>query len=126
MYAVSGTISLPALACSSPVPHGTRSLSLTRESLALEGAPPSFTPASSAASFQSPCADSRIDRMCLLQPRHSHGVMGWARAPFARRCVGLLRRVLVPPGPLMSRLSRLAHPTEGHHHFCWQAFALRP
>jgi hypothetical protein len=41
---VSGSLSLPALGCFSPVPHGTRSLSVTRESLALEGGPPSFTP----------------------------------------------------------------------------------
>ena len=47
MYAVSGSLSLPALGCFSPVPHGTRSLSVTRESLALEGGPPSFTPDSS-------------------------------------------------------------------------------
>jgi hypothetical protein len=43
-HVVSGPISLPALGCFSPVPHGTRSLSVTRESLALEGGPPSFTP----------------------------------------------------------------------------------
>jgi hypothetical protein len=41
---VSGSLSLPAQGCFSPVPHGTRSLSVTRESLALEGGPPSFTP----------------------------------------------------------------------------------
>ena len=41
---VSGSISLPAQGCFSPFPHGTRSLSVTRESLALEGGPPSFTP----------------------------------------------------------------------------------
>ena len=41
---VSGSISLPAQGCFSPVPHGTRPLSVTRESLALEGGPPSFTP----------------------------------------------------------------------------------
>jgi hypothetical protein len=45
---VSGTISLPALGYFSPVPHGTRPLSVTQESLALEGGPPSFTPGSSA------------------------------------------------------------------------------
>jgi hypothetical protein len=45
---VSGTISLPALGCFSPVPHGTRPLSVTQESLALEGGPPGFTPDSSA------------------------------------------------------------------------------
>jgi hypothetical protein len=43
-HVVSGTFSLPAQGCFSPVPHGTRSLSVTRESLALEGGPPSFTP----------------------------------------------------------------------------------
>src|SRR3982751_1304031 len=46
-HVVSGSVSLPALGCFSPVPHGTRPLSVTRESLALEGGPPSFTPGSS-------------------------------------------------------------------------------
>ena len=45
-HVVSGSLSLPALGCFSPVPHGTRPLSVTRESLALEGGPPSFTPGS--------------------------------------------------------------------------------
>jgi hypothetical protein len=44
MHVVSGSFSLPAQGCFSPFPHGTRSLSVTRESLALEGGPPSFTP----------------------------------------------------------------------------------
>jgi hypothetical protein len=44
---VSGSLSLPARGCFSPVPHGTRPLSVTRESFALEGGPPSFTPDSS-------------------------------------------------------------------------------
>jgi hypothetical protein len=43
-HVVSGTLSLPAQGCFSPVPHGTRPLSVTQESLALEGGPPSFTP----------------------------------------------------------------------------------
>src|SRR4051812_26960681 len=43
-HVVSGSLSLPALGCFSPVPHGTRPLSVTRESLALEGGPPTFTP----------------------------------------------------------------------------------
>src|SRR4029079_3253586 len=46
-HVVSGSLSLPAQGCFSPVPHGTRPLSVTRESLALEGGPPSFTPDSS-------------------------------------------------------------------------------
>src|SRR5215218_2662851 len=43
-HVVSGSLSLPAQGCFSPVPHGTRPLSVTQESLALEGGPPSFTP----------------------------------------------------------------------------------
>ncbi len=43
-HVVSGPLSLPAQGCFSPVPHGTRPLSVTRESFALEGGPPSFTP----------------------------------------------------------------------------------
>ena len=43
-HVVSGTLSLPAKGCFSPVPHGTRPLSVTQESLALEGGPPSFAP----------------------------------------------------------------------------------
>jgi hypothetical protein len=43
-HVVSGTLSLPAQGCFSPVPHGTRPLSVTQESLGLEGGPPSFTP----------------------------------------------------------------------------------
>lgn len=44
---VSGSLSLPARGGFSPVPHGTRPLSVTRESLALEGGPPDFPPGSS-------------------------------------------------------------------------------
>jgi hypothetical protein len=43
-HVVSGSLSLPAQGCFSPFPHGTRPLLVTRESLALEGGPPSFTP----------------------------------------------------------------------------------
>ena len=43
-HVVSGSLSLPAQGCFSPVPHGTRPLSVTQESLGLEGGPPSFTP----------------------------------------------------------------------------------
>ena len=41
-HTVSGTISLSFLEYFSPFPHGTSSLSVTREYLALEGGPPSF------------------------------------------------------------------------------------
>ena len=41
-HTVSGSISLPSPGFFSPFPHGTRPLSVIRESLALEGGPPSF------------------------------------------------------------------------------------
>ena len=42
MQVVSGSLSLPALGCFSPFPHGTRSLSVGKEYLGLEGGPPMF------------------------------------------------------------------------------------
>ena len=41
-HTVSGTISLPSLGCFSPFPHGTCSLSVASEYLALEDGPPRF------------------------------------------------------------------------------------
>ena len=41
-HSVSGSISLPLSGCFSPFPHGTCSLSVTREYLVLEGGPPTF------------------------------------------------------------------------------------
>ena len=41
-HSVSGTLSLPSLGCFSPFPHGTCSLSVTKEYLGLEGGPPMF------------------------------------------------------------------------------------
>ena len=41
-HPVSGTISLPLSGCFSPFPHGTCSLSVTKEYLGLEGGPPTF------------------------------------------------------------------------------------
>ena len=42
-HTVSGTISLPLKGCFSPFPHGTGSLSVVGEYLALEGGPPGFS-----------------------------------------------------------------------------------
>ena len=39
---VSETVSLPSSGCFSPFPHGTGSLSVSKEYLALEGGPPMF------------------------------------------------------------------------------------
>ena len=66
MYAVSGSLSLPALGCFSPVPHGTRSLSVTRESLALEGGPPSFAPGFS---FRALLRNTATDRILAVRYR---------------------------------------------------------
>ena len=43
-YPVSGTVSLPSSGCFSPFPHGTCSLSVIEEYLALEDGPPRFPP----------------------------------------------------------------------------------
>src|SRR5256885_14041745 len=63
-HVVSGSLSLPAQGCFSPVPHGTRPLSVTRESLALEGGPPSFTPDySSRALLRNSTSRKRLPRL---------------------------------------------------------------
>jgi hypothetical protein len=41
-HPVSGALSLPSSGCFSPFPYGTRSLSVTKEYLGLEGGPPMF------------------------------------------------------------------------------------
>ena len=41
-HPVSGALSLPSSGCFSPFPHGTGSLSVTKEYLGLEGGPPNF------------------------------------------------------------------------------------
>ena len=74
-HVVSGSLSLPAQGCFSPVPHGTRPLSVIRESLALEGGPPSFTPGSSSRALlrnsTSHCALSTLTGLSPSLARHS-------------------------------------------------------
>ena len=67
-HVVSGSLSLPAQGCFSPVPHGTRSLSVTRESLALEGGPPSFTPGFSCRALLR--NSTTLDACCRLPGSH--------------------------------------------------------
>ena len=112
MQVVSGSLSLPALGCFSPVPHGTRPLSVTEESLALEGGPPNFrrdfsrpavlrnsTTISTSASPTglSPSAAPRSKGVQLLSPVASVGPItpackhtGLGSAPFARHYSGHL------------------------------------
>jgi hypothetical protein len=83
--AVSGSLSLPALGCFSPVPHGTRSLSVIRESLALEGGPPSFTPGSSSRALlrnsTSPCPSSSPTGLSPSRARHSRRLQLTSQEP---------------------------------------------
>src|ERR671915_1904291 len=104
--AVSGPLSLPAQGCFSPVPHGTCPLSVTRESSALEGGPPSFTPGSSyrallrnstspstspSATGLSPSSGprSRGLRVASLEPSVGPTTPGPRGARFRRRTVSL-------------------------------------
>ena len=120
---VSGALSLPALGCFSPVPHGTRPLSVTRESLALEGGPPSFTPGLSYRALLRNTA-TRVARRRLpgshrlwppvpgefdwhalarpqvLQPRPHKGT-GLGLGPFRSPLLRTSRLISLPPGTEM-------------------------
>ncbi len=104
--AVSGSVSLPAQGCFSPVPHGTRPLSVTRESSALGGGPPGFAPGSSyrallrnstgpgpspSATGLSPSSAprSRGLRVASLEPSVGPTTPGSQRPRFGRRTVSL-------------------------------------
>ena len=83
--AVSGSVSLPAQGCFSPVPHGTRPLSVIRESLALEGGPPSFTPGSSSRALlrnsTSPRPSSSFTGLSPSLARHSRRLQLTSQEP---------------------------------------------
>ena len=120
---VSGALSLPARGCFSPVPHGTRPLSVTRESLALEGGPPSFAPGFSCRALLRNTATepSRVrlpgshrlwppvpgeftshaaPRPQVLQPR-SHKETGLGLGPFRSPLLRTSRLISLPPGTEM-------------------------
>ena len=120
---VSGALSLPAQGCFSPVPHGTRPLSVTRESLALEGGPPSFTPglsyrallrntATTWARIQVPGSHRlwppvpgkfplpAMPRPRVLQPRR-HKDVGLGLGPFRSPLLRTSRLISLPPGTEM-------------------------
>ena len=104
---VSETVSLPLSGCFSPFPHGTGSLSVSKEYLALEGGPPMFRQnftcsalLDSEALFShtglSP-AMAKLSRMfcyitqvhiVVLQPRHCRNNIGLGYSRFARRYSG--------------------------------------
>ena len=85
---VSETVSLPSSGCFSPFPHGTGSLSVSKEYLAFEGGPPMFRQDFTCPALlnTSDCASNtglsptmaNLSRLFL-----SHSQLGWS--PFARR-----------------------------------------
>ena len=120
---VSGALSLPAQGCFSPVPHGTRPLSVTQESLALEGGPPSFAPGFSFRALlrNSATTPSRfplpgshrlwppvpgeftyraLTRPQVLQPR-CHKDTGLGLDPFRSPLLRTSRLISLPPGTEM-------------------------
>ena len=129
---VSGSLSLPARGCFSPVPHGTRPLSVTRESFALEGGPPSFTPGSSCRALLRNTARPRASRSATgLSPSrapHPRGLRVASRDPSAGPTTP------PPPGrrfglrpfrsPLL-RASRLIPLPPGTEMFQFPGFALQ-
>ena len=64
----SGTISLPSSGCFSPFPHGTRSLSVSREYLALPDGPGGFTQDSSCPALLRIPLDARMAPRTGLSP----------------------------------------------------------
>ena len=127
---VSGTISLFCSKCFSPFPHGTGSLSVSREYLALPDGPGGFTQNSScsallriplsAASLRVPdchCLWSNFpDRsahiVCyygvVLQPRQCRNTVGLGSSPFARHYWGNHCLFSLPAGTKMFQFPAFA------------------
>ncbi len=128
---VSGSLSLPAQGCFSPVPHGTRPLSVTRESFALEGGPPSFTPGSSCRALLRNTASPRPSRSATgLSPSrapHPRGLRVASPAPSAGPTTPRPQGPRFGLGPVRSPLlgaSRLIPLPPGTEMFQFPGFAL--
>src|SRR5690554_7565037 len=85
---VSETVSLPSSGCFSPFPHGTGSLSVSKEYLAFEGGPPIFRqdftcPALLNTSNHASYTGLSPSVAVLPNTFYSHLWLGWS--PFARR-----------------------------------------
>ena len=101
---VSGTVSLPSSGCFSPFPHGTGSLSVSKEYLAFEGGPPIFRqdctcPALLDASIRA--SHTGLSPAPAQFPNWfwSRFSLGWS--PFARHYWGSLILMSFPPGTEM-------------------------
>ena len=101
---VSGTVSLPSSGCFSPFPHGTGSLSVSKEYLAFEGGPPIFRqdftcPALLNTSIQTSHTGLSPALADLPRSFWSSSRLGWS--PFARHYWGSLILMSFPPGTEM-------------------------
>ena len=127
---VSGTISLFCSKCFSPFPHGTGSLSVSREYLALPDGPGGFTQNSScSALLRIPLSEAMLrvpDCHCLwsnfpdrsahfvcyysvvLQPRQCRNTVGLGSSPFARHYWGNHCLFSLPAGTKMFQFPALA------------------
>src|SRR6056297_2174928 len=85
---VSGTVSLPSSGCFSPFPHGTGSLSVSKEYLAFEGGPPMFRQNFTCSALLNTSNHASYTGLSptmavLSNTFYSHSWLGWS--PFARR-----------------------------------------
>jgi hypothetical protein len=101
---VSGTVSLPSSGCFSPFPHGTGSLSVSKEYLAFEGGPPIFRqdftcPALLDTSLRASHTGLSPAPAQLSNWFWSRFVLGWSA--FARHYLRSLMLMSFPPGTEM-------------------------
>ena len=103
---VSGTISLPSSGCFSPFPHGTRSLSVSREYLALPDGPGGFAQDSSCpALLRIPLSlVTELSRSFFSQSEY-YGVVLQPRSCIATAPVWALPRSLATTGGIISLFS---------------------
>ena len=111
---VSETVSLPSSGCFSPFPHGTGSLSVSKEYLAFEGGPPIFRqdftcPALLNASNQTSHTGLSPALADLPRSFWSFSRLGWS--PFARHYWGSLILMSFPPGTEMFQFPGFASLT---------------
>ena len=87
-HSVSGSLSLPSSGCFSPFPHGTGSLSVSKEYLAFEGGPPIFRQNFTCSALLNTSDHASYTGLSPTlvghsMPFYSHSQLGWS--PFARR-----------------------------------------
>ena len=131
---VSGTISLFCSKCFSPFPHGTGSLSVSREYLALPDGPGGFTQNSSCSALlripqgfvmlrvrgchplrpRFPARSARIIscRVAVLQPHRGRNLCGLGCSPFARHYWGNHYLFSLPGGTKMFQFPPFASTSE--------------